>query len=213
MMFFVHHSSLFCSINQQMTYEGSIYVAHNLRIYIYIYIFTNDLYLQPPRDLYIYYICCICTSSTRICFWHLLEIAWLGMPPHGARQRQHNRTYSSTTASGISPIGSESCTWVLNGWFSVGAWNFIHHSLGFFQTAAFLEDVGIDVVLEKVHLEIFREPSHSFNMLIHSKLSGVGISPAALGLGYPMVFKSDQVHPSVIFQRCVGYLLCLERLG
>ena len=84
--------------------------------------------------------------------------------------------------------------------------------LGVFQTAAFWKDVGIDVVLEKVHLEIFREPSHSFNM-IHSKLSGVGISPAALGLGYPMVFKSAQVHPSVIFQRCVAYLLCLEMLG
>lgn len=98
------------------------------------------------------------------------------------------------------------------GWFSVGAWNFIHHSLGFFQTAAFLEDVGIDVVLEKVHLEIFREQSHSFNMLIHSKLSGVGISPAALGLGYPMVFKSDQVHPSVSKMCCLSVVFGEARL-
>lgn len=85
-------------------------------------------------------------------------------------------------------------------------------SLGFFQTAAFLEDVGIDVVLEKVHLEIFREQSHSFNMLIHSKLSGVGISPAALGLGYPMVFKSDQVHPSVSKMCCLSVVFGEARL-
>ena len=38
--------------------------------------------------------------------------------PHGARRRQHNRTYSSTTASGISPIGSESCAWVFGMIFS-----------------------------------------------------------------------------------------------
>ena len=79
MMFFVHQSSLFCSINQQITCSMCINKKHM------IYMIFNDLYLQPPRDLYFHLI--------TISAWHL-QPAWsfwrARLPPHGAQQRQHN---------------------------------------------------------------------------------------------------------------------------
>ena len=187
--------------NECKWHEASVYVAHNLRIYIY-----DDLYLQPPRDLFFLLYLDIFNPASAGIFWRLLSGRLMELDDASIIERIVQQRPQVSVPLDLNLVRGES--WMDD--FQWVPWNFIHHSLGFFSNNSLFGRCWYRCSIGKGS---FGDISRTKPFIQHDAHQTLRSRHQSSCTG-PWVSNGIQVRSGA--SKCHlsnAYLLCLERLG